>query len=673
MAKTQSGGTTAVSSGTVNINANVYPTSVVFNNNVLSYTLTGAHGIAGPAVLIMNGSGTVTIANANSYSGGTTLNAGLLNISNSAALGTGPLTISGSIGAVSIDNTSGGPLTLASNIAQNWNKSFTFIGSNNLNLGTGAVTLANSPTVTVNAGTLTVGGNIGGVGQSLTLAGSGQLILTGANTYNSGTFVSGGTLIGGGNTALGTGPVTLDPSSGAVVLAFTSAAPQIGSLSSSGEGSSLVVLGNLAPASSTSLTIGGGGASGTFSGTITDGSAANSAAIGGLVKVGNGVLALTGTNTYSGGTALSGGVLQISNTANLGALSSGSALTFSGGTLQLLGNITEGRNYVVSANQNAAINTADASANPWALTLNGNLTGSATNSGLYMTGGGTLTLNGNNSLSGAATLNNGVLNLNGSLVTSSSVQVGNAAGAVGVLNIVRQPERLQHHAGQRGGGRRRGLSDDRQHRDRHGGRQHRPVGVAWLCHRRLRLLQPQRRLVDQQRNADRRLGPQYQQRRQRPVRNERRHPQQYRLDYDDPQRRHPGQAGVLNMTGGLIHYAGGGIAANWGSGGTANINVSGGTIATTNNSGINLNQSGGSTNIGILNLNGGVVQPSGVSGGTNGVVIVNFNGGTLKATAPRATSSAWAALISGRTGPPSTTAAMPLPSTRPCWPRAAAA
>ena len=52
----------------------------------------------------MSGTGTVTIANANSYYGGTTLNAGQLNINNASALGSGPLTIDGG----TLGNTSGG-------------------------------------------------------------------------------------------------------------------------------------------------------------------------------------------------------------------------------------------------------------------------------------------------------------------------------------------------------------------------------------------------------------------------------------------------------------------------------------------------------------------------------------------------------------------------------------
>jgi autotransporter-associated beta strand protein len=91
------------------------------------------------------------------------------------------------------------------------------------------------------------------------------------------------------------------------------------------------------------------------------------------------------------------------------------------------------------------------------------------------------------------------------------------------------------------------------------------------------------------------------------------------------------QDAVLNVSGGSLTYAGGGLVANWNADGadTSVITVSGtGSIATTNNSAINLSNNASSANTGILNLNGGTVTPSGIYGGRG---FVNFNGGTLKA------------------------------------------
>jgi len=61
---------------------------------------------------------------------------------------------------------------------------------------------------------------------------------------------------------------------------------------------------------------------------------------GALIKVGKGTLTLTGTNTYSGGTDINGGILAVNSDANLGAAPLGlgtGPLSFDGGTLEALG------------------------------------------------------------------------------------------------------------------------------------------------------------------------------------------------------------------------------------------------------------------------------------------------------------------------------------------------
>ena len=262
-----------VVSTTVNISAaDVSPGSVSFNNSTHDYTLAGAFGITGITALSKDGAGALTIANANSYSGGTVVLNGTLNANAAGALGIGPLTANGGVanltiagsmnsatslvtvsggtlnlpvagaignnpititsgnlnfgvtgaigtglltlGGGTLDNTSAGPITLPNNL-QNWSGNFAYAGATqNLSMGTGAVTLSNNPIVTVSANTLTVGGAISGAGQSLTKAGNGTLTLTSTNSsYSGGLTVNAGTVIvsgTGGNSSLGSGNTTVN-------------------------------------------------------------------------------------------------------------------------------------------------------------------------------------------------------------------------------------------------------------------------------------------------------------------------------------------------------------------------------------------------------------------------------------------------------------------------------
>ena len=131
--------------------------------------------------------------NANTFGGGVWWSEDNITINNAAGLGTGTLRIDGALGTM--DNKSGGAITLSTNNAVTLDDNFAFAGTNDLNLGTGPVTLTNSRTVTVNAGTLTFGGSVGQSGtRNLTKAGAGTLELSGANTYSGNTSVNAGTL-----------------------------------------------------------------------------------------------------------------------------------------------------------------------------------------------------------------------------------------------------------------------------------------------------------------------------------------------------------------------------------------------------------------------------------------------------------------------------------------------
>jgi filamentous hemagglutinin family protein len=146
------------------------------------------------------GDGTLTLSGNNSYSGGTILNSGTLNINSATALGgaAGALTIAA---GTTIDNTSGGAITLTNNNPQVWNGDFVFTGSNNLSMGSGAVTMNADRVVTVSANTLTVGAINSGA-YSLIKAGAGTLTLAGALTIKNLTISAGTLDVGAGNNAV---------------------------------------------------------------------------------------------------------------------------------------------------------------------------------------------------------------------------------------------------------------------------------------------------------------------------------------------------------------------------------------------------------------------------------------------------------------------------------------
>jgi len=215
------------SGGTITLNTNVLPVNVSVNNPSFDYTIAGSGSIGGGTTVNKSGAHALTLATTNSYSGGTTLVAGQLNINNggsstaNSAIGTGPLTIAGTS---TIDNTGSADVTLLPAIAENWNGDLTYAGSaHNLNLGSGEIKLGGSRQVTVAANILTVPGVItdSGNAYSFTKAGAGTLTLLNANTYSGATTISAGTVnatVAGalGNSGITTNNGTLNLTAGAV-------------------------------------------------------------------------------------------------------------------------------------------------------------------------------------------------------------------------------------------------------------------------------------------------------------------------------------------------------------------------------------------------------------------------------------------------------------------------
>jgi autotransporter-associated beta strand protein len=296
------------SPSTVTLNGVLLPAAVTVNNSSNPYTFTGSGSIGGVTSLTKDGAGALTIATANSYSGGTILNAGTLNLNNASALGTGTLSIVGG----TIDNTSGADLVMTGNFPQSWEGNFTFTGTHSLDMGSGTVTVAGGDTdrtVTTSANTLTVG-ELKSATYGFIKQGAGTLVLTSTGTGNNASVtgalnVASGTLQinrPGVNDA-GSGDFTATSITGTGTISNGAAAERWLFINTTGTG--------------------------TFSGTLANGGTGGL----GFAKQGTGSITLDGTLSYTGTTTVDAGTLTIP-VANSGT---GTGAAVNGGFL-VLGN-----------------------------------------------------------------------------------------------------------------------------------------------------------------------------------------------------------------------------------------------------------------------------------------------------------------------------------------------
>ena len=194
---------------------------------------------------------------------------------------------------------------------------------------------------------------------------------------------------------------------------------------------------NNAQGSRGTLNIGTGGLAGTLdAGIVTAGSFGASAIVnfnhtdsitfgaslrGGTIadlsvtKLASGTTVLTGSNSYSGGTRINGGVLSVGSDVNLGANSG--ALSFDGGALRTTAGFTMNRGTTLHAGGG----TFDIEAG--GLVQQGVISGTGA---LIKTGAGALTLSGGNTYSGGTLLNSGTLVLgNNNALGTGTLTIGN--------------------------------------------------------------------------------------------------------------------------------------------------------------------------------------------------------------------------------------------------------
>jgi autotransporter-associated beta strand protein len=370
---------------------------------------------SGTLSLTKIGSGTQTLSGANTYSGDTTVSTGTLRIGHAAALPSGvgkgnvavagagildlndfDITLNGLSGAGLITNHAGASMLTAG--ANNQTSAF----AGNIQDGTGTI--------------------------GLTKTGAGTLTLSGSNTFSGATTIAQGTLSMGSDTGLSPHSTLTVDNAGALDLNGHTIA--IDGLAGTGS-----ITNN--SATPVTLTTGASGGSGTFGGTLDDGTGVIA-----LVKTGAGTVTLTHVNSYSGGTTVTGGLLAITSYGALGAIP---AAPTPGNLVINGGGISATNTFEINANRGIAVGPAagsgsgilDAALNQ-TLTYNGIIANNGSGTGgLEKTGLGTVTLGGINTYSGDTTISAGAMQIGNALAVPSGAGKGNlilAAGGTVDLN-----------------------------------------------------------------------------------------------------------------------------------------------------------------------------------------------------------------------------------------------
>ena len=351
---------------------------VTFNveDGAVAVDLSVVGNIGGANPITKIGAGTMVPTGSNSYTGGTNLNGGILEVSSVADAG-GAASIgvytSGSPGYLGIGNdatfryTGTGSQTTARNLwldTGTQNKTIDVVSETASLTFSGTGGNINKPFTKAGLGALTLADSIVTDG-AITVA-AGRLTLTGANSYTGVTTINGGTLeigSGGSSGSLGTGAVTNNAAliiNRDAALTVTSAISGTGTLTQQGTGATTLTGSNTYEGatviSAGILEIGSGGTAGTLgSGAVTndaslifnrsdDLAVANAiSGTGTLTKNGSGALTLTAANTYSGATTVAAGTLLANNTSgsatgtNAVSVSAGAVL---GGTGTIAGAVT---------------------------------------------------------------------------------------------------------------------------------------------------------------------------------------------------------------------------------------------------------------------------------------------------------------------------------------------
>ena len=331
-------GLTTISGGTLQIGNNGATGSIgtggdVIDDANLAFDLTNSstvsNSISGPGTVTQNGTGTVTLSGANTYTGATIVNTGTLEagaVTQAFGLASAVAVAVGGTLDLGGFNETIGSLAGAGTVTNNGEAD-------------AIVTAGGSNASTVFSGDIQ-DGTTNKVG--ISKEGSGILVLSGDNTYTGATTLGAGTLNLGSNNAIGSGALIF--SGGTLQYSSSNSTDYSGQFSAS-------------PGQEYNIDTNGQN--------VTFANQLNSTG-GILTKTGNGILTLTNTNNYSGGTTINAGTLQVENASALGTgpVTNNSALTLGTISLSLGGVYTQNAgsalNLTLSAVNNGSITSPSA-------------------------------------------------------------------------------------------------------------------------------------------------------------------------------------------------------------------------------------------------------------------------------------------------------------------------
>ncbi|WP_424631033.1 autotransporter domain-containing protein [Bradyrhizobium sp. SYSU BS000235] len=382
------------------------------------------------AVTSIDNAGLVFFRNSTSASNVALNNSNFMSFLDTSTAGNAAITNSGMLffsntstaGNAAITNNAGGKVDFSASSGPNGDHKLSagsIAGAGDFYLGGNALTVGGNNQSTVVSGIISdcgAGGNAcsasGATGGMLVKAGTGDLTLSGANSYSGGTWVAAGTLSLANNDALGTGAVMLDPNT-----TLHLAGVQIANTVNVWGDPNIAVTG----ANSLNSIAGSGDINilGTSASATTD------------------VLTLNGPNTYTADTFVGNGTASAAATLKGGganALSANSTTTVTANSVLDLNGFDQAIGALAGAgtvtNGGGSAATLTANGNNSSTIFSGVIENGSAPTALTKAGTGTLVLSGTNTFTGATTVNAGRLMIDGSIVSSSGVQV-NAGGSVG--------------------------------------------------------------------------------------------------------------------------------------------------------------------------------------------------------------------------------------------------